>query len=147
VRHALIVLIAAAFDVLWVVATRFARWEGGMMKIVTTLVLLCLMATAAHAGERWPANVCAGIAKYEQDDEKIYGGSARNLAIVRTDLLLMLRDHCGIDTTPQMKADVAAIDAHVARRKAAGGGGTSTVRPMNCTTLRLDRDMSTTTCN
>jgi len=39
-----------------------------------------------------------------------------------------------------MKADVAAIDAHVARRKAAGGGGTSTVRPMNCTTLRLDRD-------
>jgi hypothetical protein len=50
------------------------------MKIVMTLGLLCLMTTAAHAGEPWPENVCHTLTGYEDRDIKRYGGDPVQLA-------------------------------------------------------------------
>jgi hypothetical protein len=90
------------------------------MKILTAIGLFCLIATAAHAGEPWPENVCHALDGYAQRDVKRYGTNPVTLAFARTNVLNMLRVHCGVDTTATMKADVAATNS----APSPGGGGT-----------------------
>lgn len=129
------------------------------MKIVTTLGLLCLMATAAHAGEPWPENVCHVLAGYEQRDIQRYGKDRVELAFARTNVLHMLRNHCGVDITAKAAGDVAASQE---RASASGGGGGDDVdrstggwieigprsKPsMHCTTMSLSGGLAATDCD
>jgi hypothetical protein len=119
------------------------------MNILTTLGLFCLMATAAHAGEPWPENVCHTLAGYERFDVKHYGGDPVKLALARNNLLHMLRNHCGVDETAKEAGDVAAT-----RQDGGGGGGWepgqviefSKPPTTHCTTMSLGGGLSSTDC-
>ena len=126
------------------------------MKIVTALALLCLMGTTAHAGEPWPANVCATLANYEQKDSKVSEGWPMKLAFARSNVLHMLRNHCGVDITAKEAADVAAVSGP-SYSGGGGGGGSGEDRgtdveidmhkpSMHCTTMSLGGGMSSTDC-
>jgi uncharacterized membrane protein YgcG len=135
-----------------------------MMKKVLALILFCLMATTAHAGEPWPANVCETLAKYEQKDIGYAQGDPVKLAFGRSNVLRMLRNHCGIDIRAKEAADLAAVRAGYSGYSDGGGGGDSGggggvgfVQPieidpnpkkpsMHCTTMALGGGMSATDC-
>jgi len=97
------------------------------------------------------------------------------LGLYRRHLLVLLGSHCGVDIQAKMAKDQAAMDADAARRETTTAasqprGGPPlpsiwldeppvpsvslddfvTERPQatfNCTTLRLDSELSTTNCN
>jgi hypothetical protein len=75
------------------------------------------MTTAAHAGEPWPENVCNTLTGYEQRDVKRYTDPL-TLAYARTNVLHMLKAHCGVETAETINADMA-----VRKGAAASGGG------------------------
>ena len=112
------------------------------MKILTALGLFCLMATAAHAGEPWPENVCHMLAGYERFDVEHYGGDPVKLALARNSLLQMLRNHCGLDVTAKEAGEVAPTRQ--------GGGGWepgpviefSKPPTTHCTTMSLGGGLS-----
>ena len=93
------------------------------MKILTALGLFCLMATAAHAGEPWPEDVCHTLTRYERFDVKHYGGDPVKLAFARNNFLHMLRNHCGIDVTAKEAGDVAVARSQGGGVSGEGGGG------------------------
>jgi hypothetical protein len=119
------------------------------MKIAATVGLLCLMTTAAHAGEPWPKNICHTLTGYEERDIKRYMDDPVQLAFARNNVLHMLRVHCGVDTTAKLAGDVAAT-----RQGDSGGGGWepgqiiefSKPPTMHCTTMSLGGGMSSTDC-
>jgi hypothetical protein len=130
------------------------------MKIVTALALLCLMATAAHAGEPWPENICRVLAGYEQKDIRLSENAPKKLAYARSNVLHMLRNHCGVDISAKEAADVAAVSAAVSGSSQVSSGGDSggdhgvdfevdfTKRsPTHCTTMALGGGLSTTDCD
>lgn len=127
------------------------------MKIATTVGLLCLMTTAAHAGEPWPENVCTTLAKYEQKDIGYSKDDPIKLAYARSNVLRMLRNHCGVDIAAKEAADVAAVRSGTSYTSNESGGGGGGWQPgqviefnkpptMHCTTMSLGGGMASTDC-
>jgi hypothetical protein len=126
------------------------------MKILTTLALFCLMATAVHAGEPWPENVCRVLAGYEQRDIQRYGNNPVAVAFARSNVLNMLRVHCGVDTAAKIAADVAAAAASVPSQATSGDGVDHSIdveidsprrsNSMHCTTMAMGGGLSATDC-
>ena len=65
--------------------------------------------------ERWPANVCAEIGRTEQADEDRLARAPLTLAIMRTDLLIMLRLHCGVKFDEKLVDDAALVSEAMKR--------------------------------
>lgn len=128
------------------------------MKISFAAVpLFCLLITAVHAGEPWPENVCRTLAGYEQKDIGYARGDLIKLAYARSNVLRMLRNHCGVDISAKEAADVAAVKAGTAY----GGSYSSSdidrgadveidsprrSNSMHCTTMAMGGGLSATDC-
>jgi hypothetical protein len=125
--------------------------------LLLTLAALCLMAAPALAGEPWPENICHVLTGYEQRDIRFYGNDPANLAFARTNVLHMLRNHCGVDITAKEAADVAATSGPPAPSYSGNsGGGGGWIEPLDgptrskpsthCTTMSLGGGLSATDC-
>lgn len=129
------------------------------MKWISVLGFCGVMVSSAVAGERWPDGPCADVAQLRADFEKNFRNAVTK-ANARLGLLLLQRNNCGVDITSEVAADKAArqreIDATVAsgarlREQRPRPMPEPETRPaarpsMNCTTIKLDDDMSTTNC-
>jgi hypothetical protein len=108
---------------------KFMKWLAGMM--------CCAVAvSSARAADRWPPNVCKGLAFEEWLQDSSFSDQPGYRALARASLLRLLQDHCGVDTTAKMKADDAAAGDEDKRR-----------RQTTCTTVPLPGGLATTTSN
>lgn len=79
---------------------------------IATLSVVSLIVTDVHAGEPWPENVCRVFAGYEQKDIGYAQGDLVRLAYSRSNVLRMLRNHCGADITAKEAADVGGREGN-----------------------------------
>ncbi len=106
-------------------------------------------------------------AKYFATAEKT--AAAADLATRRLYLLVLLGTYCGVDVRAKIARDRAAMDVHLAQLKSEANAKPRYLPPLplppdipditvdltidqpprtlNCTTLKLDRDLATTNCN
>jgi hypothetical protein len=94
-----------------------------MKNLLITLAAFGLMATAAHAGEPWPEKICNVLHGYERFDIKVSDHQPYKLAIARSNVLHMLRAHCGDDIREREAVDVKAVGGGDGGSVGVGGGG------------------------
>jgi hypothetical protein len=129
-----------AMDVMDMIATDLG---GGMKRWFWSFMALVALVVPAYAESvRWPANVCAELVAEEALVADAWRDHSRERAVGRQRILVMLRDGCGVDVRAKWAADSAA--------KPPGGRTQKVSRSRtrtNCTTVKIDDELSNTVCN
>jgi hypothetical protein len=82
-----------------------------LVRLITVTTCISGFAlVSAQAGERWPQNVCNEISSMESDT-KAFWPDPGHRALVRSNLLVLLKYHCGVDTRAKEQFDDAALAA------------------------------------
>jgi hypothetical protein len=118
-----------------------------MKKILIVLGCYGFMVGSAQAGERWPPGPCADVARVRVVLEKDRPPPEK--AMVRLGVLLIQREHCGIDVKADMDADFAALQHEIddAERRGRRAASPTPRQPMHCLTVPMSGGDSMTNCN
>jgi hypothetical protein len=92
-----------------------------MKNLILAIGATVILTTASHAGEPWPEKICKTLAGYERFDIKMSDHQPYKLAIARSNVLHMLRNHCGDDIRAREAVDMKAAGV------TGGGGGVGEV--------------------
>ena len=113
---------------------------GGSMKWIMVLWFCGVVVGPAMAGDRWPVAACKELAQLRGIVES--SGSVVAKINQRFALLILQGGHCGLITQPLVDADIATL-ARLEKRHADAPAR----QPLNCTTIKLSNDMTSTNCN